>query len=104
MDPVVGGTRGGSLPDELVELASLEDGKPITEFLRIGVVDVTGFAGHVLRVGDTAYGLVQGRRTVAAADDDRTVEVFAQGFEDADAKLLQVADYVERWRVINLTR
>ena len=79
MDPVVGGTRGGSLPDELVELASLEDGKPITEFLRIGVVDVTGFAGHVLAGRTASDGSVELGTAVAGADDHGVVHLLSQG-------------------------
>ena len=79
MDPVVGGARGGSLPDELVELASLEDGKPITEFLRIGVVDVTGFAGHVLAGRTASDGSVELGTAVAGADDHGFVHLLTEG-------------------------
>ena len=75
----MGGTRGGSLPDELVELASLEDGKPITEFLRIGVVDVTGFAGHVLAGRTTSDGSVELGTAVAGADDHGLVHLLTEG-------------------------
>ena len=79
MDPVVGGARGGSFPDELVELASLEDGKPITEFLRIGVVDVTGFAGHVLAGRTASDGSVELGTAVAGADDHGLVHLLTEG-------------------------
>ena len=105
MDPMVSAGGSGFLPDQLMKWDIVhKPHKPSLASGFVGEEDVTGFAGPVMRVGDTAYGFVQGRRTVAAGDDDRTVEVFAQGFKDVDAKLLQVADYVERWCVINLTR
>lgn len=79
MDPAVGGAGGGSLPDELVELASPEDGKPITEFVRIGVVEVAGFAGHVLAGRTATYGSVELGTAVAGADDHGFVHLLSQG-------------------------
>ena len=80
MDPMVSTGGSGFLPDQLMKWDIVhKPHKPSLASGFIGDVDVTGFAGHVLRVGDTAYGLVQGRRTVAAADDDWAVEVLSQG-------------------------
>ena len=67
-------------------------------------VNVGCFTILVLGIGYTADSFVKGGATEATADDDRAVEVFAQGFEDVDAELLQVADNVERWRIVNVTR
>lgn len=72
-----------------------EPGEPFLAGGFVREVDVTGFASHVLRVVDATYGFVQGGASIAATDYDGAVEVFAQGFEDVDAELLQVAHYVK---------
>ena len=61
VNPVAGGGRSALLHDELVELQVVHH--PEEPFATGGViwqVDVGCFTGHVLRVGDTAYGFVQG--------------------------------------------
>lgn len=79
----------------MVEGLIHEPGEPFLAGGFVGEVDVTGFAGHVLGIGYTADGFVKGGATVATADYDGAVEVFAQGFEDVDAELLKVADNIE---------
>lgn len=95
VDPVVGARWGALFPNELVEGLIHEPGEPFLAGGFIRNMDVTGFTSHVLGIGYTTYGFVQGLRAVAAADYDGAVEVFTQGFEDVDAELLQVADHVE---------
>lgn len=66
----MGAGLAGSFKDQLVEGGVVhEPGEPSAEFLLVGEVDVTGFAGHVLRARRTAYEFVELGATVAGADD-----------------------------------
>ena len=64
VNPVAGGGRSTLLHDELVELQVVHHPEePTFASGLVRDVDVGCFSGHVLRVGDTAYGFVQGRYT-----------------------------------------
>lgn len=57
-------------------------------------MNVTGFAGHVLRVADSTYSFVEGWATVAGTDDDRFLHIGSQGFLDLFAEGFEVGYYL----------
>ena len=93
VDPVVGAGGGGFFPDELVVGdVGAEPVEPFAACLLVGDVDVGGFARHVLGGFGAAYCLVKGWGAVAAGDGDGAGCVGAEGFEDVEAELLEIAD------------
>ena len=68
----------------------------------VGWDDVGGFAFLMLRVGDSAYGFVELRTTVAAADYNGNAEMFSQGFKDLLAEVLKIWNQLFRNSVVDM--
>lgn len=93
MYPEGGGGTSGSLLDELVEgEMGAHPFEPLASCLGGWYADVDGFACQMLGVGGSPYGPVEGGGTVAAADDDGTARVGAEGLEDGVADAGEVGD------------
>ncbi len=79
------------LPDELIEEQVVGDElEPLPAGLGIGQPDVGGLAGAVLRVGGSAYGLVELTAAVAARYLDGLKGILPQWLEHLLAEALQV--------------
>lgn len=80
---------GGTFEDELVEgEVGLDEGEPVVGDRHVGASvaakrdgDVGGFTLKVLAVRHAAYGSVEGRGAVTAADGDGPSVVFAEGLQ-----------------------
>lgn len=97
VNPIGCACRSGFLlPDELVEVeVALHPEEPTLAGGFIGNADVGSFACHVLARCHTTDRSVKAWRTIAGTDRNRAVEVFAEGFENVDAELLEIADHFE---------
>lgn len=93
VNPIVGAGLTCSFKNQLIGIGiAHEPCEPFAKLLLVGEVDVTGFAGHVLRGGGTTYELVELGATVAGADDDGFVDVRPKRFKNLLAEVAKVAD------------
>lgn len=65
--------------------------------------DVGGFATDVLAGVDASHGGIEVGTAVTAGYFDRDAKVFAEGFEDVKAELLEVADFLNGGYVVDAT-
>lgn len=83
----------GGFPDDLVELAVVDD--PLHPFATdggVGYVDVGCMASQMHAVGHSSYEFVEGGAAIAGADGDGDSHCYSEWFEDVDAELAEVVD------------